>query len=121
MANETVLNFQEVKVVDTFNANIHMAGDIEQAEHFLRKHVTHVNRNCVQLIPARYIYTGGMETGFIARLINYPRFEKEPNQIATEAKQIGAALAAHLSQVSFSIETPVRTGYYQLEGFEKAK
>lgn len=114
------LSFQEVKIVDTFNAMIHMAGDIDAARQFLRKHVTHVNRNCVQLYAADYIYTGGMESGFVVRLINYPRFERTSDVIAKEAKQIAASLAAELSQISFTIETPVHTGFYQLEGFNKA-
>lgn len=74
---------------------------------------------CVQLSECDYIYTGGCERGMTARIMQYPRFERPENEILDMAVELGTFLAQELCQISFSIETPYNTTYYQAEGYEK--
>lgn len=102
---------------ETFYATIHMAGDYVTASHVIRKFV--MRGACVQLTPVDFIYTGGKETGFTARMIQYPRFVKKEEEIYQMAVELANELANELSQISFTIETNKFTTYFQGEGVNK--
>ncbi|URC22623.1 hypothetical protein KASHIRA_00290 [Serratia phage vB_SmaM-Kashira] len=109
--------FREKGSVLTYYASIHMAGSIEAAKDLIQLWV--LRGACVQVTPCDYIYTGGREAGFVARMINYPRFPKEESEIFLEAEALGNHLATLLGQLSFTIERPGVTAYYEREGFSK--
>ena len=102
---------------ETFYATIHMAGDIGCARRVIRDFV--MRGACVQLAPATYIYTGGLEEGFTARVIQYPRFPKSKGDIYEQVRELADRLANQLSQISFTIETSEQTTYFQADGFDK--
>ena len=84
-----------------------MAGPVEYAKHIIQKWA--LKGACVQVTECDYIYTGGRESGFTARLINYPRFPKENIKILDDAVKLGKLLLTELAQTSFSVETPENT------------
>lgn len=110
-------NFLVNKVSKSFYATVHIAGDIDNARQLLRKWV--MRGACVQLAECDYIYTGGLERGMTVRLMQYPRFERPKQEIVEMAVELGKYLAQELCQISFSIETPDNTFYFQAEGYEK--
>lgn len=101
----------------TYYATLHMAGDIDHARQLIRKFVD--RGACIQLAPCEYIYTRGMEAGFTARVINYPRFPKGSTKILKEVRELGEFLAEELAQKSFSVETEYETHYYTHDKFTK--
>lgn len=109
--------FKEKDTVSTYYASIHMAGSIESAKDMIQLWV--LRGACVQVTPCDYIYTGGREAGFVARMINYPRFPKDEMDIYLEAEELGRYLATRLGQISFTIEQSGATTYYEREGFSK--
>lgn len=110
-------NFVARNTAKSFFATIHIAGDIDQAEFLCRQWV--MKGACVQLSPCSYVYTGGVEDGMTVRLMQYPRFQRSEVEILEMAQELGSYLAQELCQISFSIETPYNTTYYQADGYEK--
>lgn len=86
----------------TYSAEIYMAGDMDQCRHELQKMAASEGM-CVSLESVDYIYTGGMERGFVIRLINYPRFQSFPDEIKRNAVRIAQALLGSLGQGSCSV------------------
>ncbi|WPK19543.1 hypothetical protein [Salmonella phage SD-1_S14] len=74
---------------------------------------------CVQLIPCEYIYTGGLESGMCARIIQYPRFPKEEVYLNRDVLNYAKGLAEELCQKSFTIERNNDTIYYERNGLKK--
>lgn len=92
------------KTCPTYEINIYMAGDIEQAKQLLRTAVYPPNKGlCVTINSTLYIYTGGEETGFIVGLRNYPRFPSHPAALLERAEQITENLLTGLCQWSAMI------------------
>lgn len=110
-------NFLPKKTSKSFYATIHIAGSYNQAENLCRRWV--MRGACVQISPCTYVYTGGVEDGMTVRIMQYPRFEQPEHEILDMAVELGTYLAQELCQVSFSVETPYNTTYYQAEGYEK--
>lgn len=118
-AEEVIMKHLKVKTMSRFTlandcetayATLHMAGDINHARALTRKFV--MRGACVQLAPCDYVYTGGVESGFTARVICYPRFPKTLEDLTHEAVALGDFLAEELGQVSFSVETSEKTYYF---------
>lgn len=95
------------KECNSYFATIHMAGPVEYAKYIIQKWAR--KGACVQVTECDYIYTGGRECGFTARLINYPRFPKENKKVLDDAVELGTLLLTELAQTSFSVETPETT------------
>lgn len=110
-------NFIARNTAKSFFATIHIAGDYTQAKNLCRQWV--MQGACVQISPCTYIYTGGAEEGMTVRLMQYPRFQIPEVDILVMAMELGSYLAQELCQISFSIETPDNTIYYQADGYEK--
>ena len=104
--------------VPAYFATIHMAGCIDEARPIIQKYV--LKGGCIELTEVEYIYTGGREKGFTARLMAYARFPKTPHVIFKEAKELGDELLDALSQMSYSIETTDDSFYIEREGAVKA-
>ena len=97
-------------ICKSYFATIHMAGDIDQARNLIRKFTD--RGACVQLAPCDYVYTRGLETGFTARILNYPRFPRRSTEILDMAIELGNFLGEELCQKSFSIETESEVHYF---------
>jgi hypothetical protein len=66
----------------------------------------------VTVTPTTYVYTAGVEEGVTVRLINYPRFPKQPEEIWERAKLVARELMDDLYQHSCTLEDPARTVWY---------
>ena len=87
-----------------------MAGNYANAEEICRQFCE--RGMCVSIHPTNYIYTGGEECGFVATLINYPRFPKSPVDLKDIAFELAMKLMKGLHQQSFSIEGPEETLFF---------
>jgi hypothetical protein len=83
----------------TYTATIYMAGDIDTAKRWLRRHCYN-HGLCVTVTPTAFIYTGGEEAGFSVGLVNYPRFPSEPDDIFERAASIARSLVAECCQTA---------------------
>lgn len=106
-----------INSIPSFWATIHMAGSLDEARPIIQKFV--LRGACVETTEVDYIYTGGREKGFTARIMAYARFPKHNDDILSEAYELAKALLEGLSQNSLSIETPEHSHYYEREGAVK--
>lgn len=104
--------YKEVNSVPTKYWNIHMAGDIQTAKTFTRDYTFKLGW-CVQLYSCDYIYTGGLEAGIMARVISYPRFEKDFDTLDKEVYYYAMQLAEAMCQKSYTIENNKTSTYYE--------
>ncbi|AFA44298.1 hypothetical protein RaK2_00025 [Klebsiella phage vB_KleM_RaK2] len=98
--------------VDTMYWNIHIAGDLAAAERFCTEYAFQKGW-CTQIYPCKYIYTGGQESGIVARIISYPRFVKSFDIQNDEVVEFAKEMAKYLCQKSFTIENKNSTTYYE--------
>lgn len=92
------------KYCESYFFDIHMAGDINAASLIIQRYAAETGM-CISLSPQSFIYTGGREEGFKVGFINYPSFQKEPNEIMASARDLARVLRVGLGQLSYSIET----------------
>lgn len=98
--------------VKPMHYTIHMAGDIQDARRIIRKFV--LEGACVQLNPCSYIYTGGLEEGFTARIMHYARFPSSRKRLRSQAARLAKWLASELAQASYSIESDLSCTYHEV-------
>lgn len=103
-----------MKSTPTFTIRIYIAGDYADAVRAARDFCE--DGACFAIQPADYIYTGGMEAGIIATLINYPRFPSDPPELLAKATKFADHLRVRLFQDSYSIETPTETFWFTRRG-----
>lgn len=89
------------KSCKTFTAEIYMAGDVSIAKQIIREYC--LSGFCVSIEKVDYIYTMGEESGFVARVINYPRFERGKEEIKEKSTSLAMNLMFGLHQGSVSI------------------
>lgn len=89
-------------------ANIWIAGDHARAVQACREFCMYVPL-CVTVTPATFVYVGGAEEGVCVRLINYPRFPKQPSDIQANAVALAEFLRSALCQHSYTVEGPTET------------
>ena len=94
----------------SYTIRIYIAGDYQDAIRAAREFCEIGACFCIQ--PADYVYTGGMEAGIVATLINYPRFPAEQADLLAKAERFADHLRARLFQDSYSIETPTETHWF---------
>jgi len=92
----------------TYTAEIYMAGDVRLCRSILQRMASNTGM-CVSLEMVDYIYTGGRESGFVVRLINYPRFPTTNEDIKNMAGKIAENLLYELGQGSYTIVYPDET------------
>lgn len=93
------------KVEETYTAEICVAGDLQDAIRLCRTFCMQQGL-CVTVTPTTFVYTGGAETGVLVRLVNYPRFPRQKNEIWETAKDLAQHLRAGLAQHSCLIIDP---------------
>jgi hypothetical protein len=101
----------KVTVTPTHTVQIYIAGNRTDAERICRDFCFMAGL-CVTLANADYIYTGGMESGVVVGLINYPRFPREPAEIDAQAEQLGHQLMSGLLQQSFCVVNKDETKWF---------
>lgn len=94
------------KTIETFWANIYIAGDLVQAKQICREFCQEIGL-CVTVTETTFIYTGGEELGICIGLLNYPKFPSTPETITDEAMKLAERLRWRLYQHSYLIQTPV--------------
>lgn len=70
---------------------------------------------CISIMPCGYIYTGGAESGWLVRIINYPRFPEPYDKLKTRAISLADKMLEALGQSSCSIVCPDETIYLQIK------
>ena len=103
-----------IKIEPTFTARVHIAGDIEQAKQWLRKHC-YSDGLCVTVEPTTFVYTGGEESGMVIGLINYPRFPSTPGDITKRAVIIAESLIRELNQKSACVVTTTDSHWISID------
>lgn len=99
------------KECPSFQINIWVAGNYEDAQRALRRYLRG-NPLCVTVRPCEYIYTGGQEAGVVVTLINYPRFPRAEKELIDIATVLTTYLMTELCQQSASLETPHTTIWF---------
>jgi hypothetical protein len=94
---------------------IFMAGPIEQAKNYLSSQAAKYGA-CWSIEPVEFIYTGGRESGFVVRSINYPRFPKVEDELMLESATLAEGLLLDLHQSSCSVVGPNRTLWLSRRG-----
>lgn len=97
-----------LNTVQTFWAEIYMAGDYDDAIRLCRRHTMAVGL-CVTVEKCAFVYTGGMEDGVRIGLVNYPRFPSTPEEIEDKARNLAELLRTELCQNHALVVTPNRT------------
>lgn len=100
-----------LKKAPSYEAAIHMAGDIAVASMICQRYAAKKGM-CISISDQHYIYTGGCERGFKVVFINYPRFTLEPDEILKNAENLAEHLVVELGQASYTITTPDITIWY---------
>lgn len=99
--------------IPAYYATVHMAGDYNHAKQICRLFV--LEGACVQITQCDYVYTGGVEAGFTARIMAYARFPKDNEELKDQACRLGHRLCRELGQISFSVETKDTSIYFETE------
>lgn len=105
------MKVKNTKDVDTYWAEICIAGDYQEAKSALRKY-TIDNKLCVTLTKTDFIYTGGAEEGVLIRIVNYPRFPKDYHSINVISWDLAKYLMEELSQLTALVVTPHTTHWF---------
>ncbi len=100
-----------IKVAPSCPIKIYIAGDYDKAIKSTKEYCDETGY-CVTVTPTVYVHTGGLPSGVIVGLINYPRFPQPADAILERAVVIAKKLRIDLDQESFSIETPNDTIWY---------
>jgi hypothetical protein len=67
----------------------------------------------VTVVFGTCVYTNGNEPCVIIGFINYPRFPKSPNEVYSQAEELGNKLADSMEQERFTIVAPDFTRMYE--------
>lgn len=89
--------------------SIFMAGDYARATEVCRGYYSG-RGGCVTVTPTTYVYTGGVEAGFIIGFINYPPYpDGWEDSLIAKAMALAEVLRTELEQESYTIQGPTRT------------
>ena len=96
------------RVSQTYAVSIWLAGSVADATRICRQFCKEVGL-CVTVTPTDFVYSGGAESGVLVRMVNYPRFPAQADEINKKAFDLARVLRDGLSQWSVMIETPTDT------------
>lgn len=102
----------------TYWVEICIAGDYSDTLRICKKYCNEVGL-CVTVSKTEFVYTQGMESGVIVRLINYPRFPTiDFLSILDKGKLLAYKLIEGLYQGSATIITPYKTYWITTEDYK---
>lgn len=81
---------------------VFLAGDVSTARNALREYCI-VDPCCVTLTETDFIYRGGLESGVVVGIREYPRFPAGRKVLADRARSIAEFLRQRLCQDSYMI------------------
>lgn len=111
--------YGDKNVSATYTGLIYLAGPIEEAKQIIRREVLK-EPLCVSIQPLHYIYPGAEETGYIVRVINYPRFPVEDlNPLVARTVELAKVLMSATYQRSCTIEWPDRSVYLENPAYNR--
>lgn len=99
---------------ETFTACVYLAGDVETAKRWLRRHC-YERGLCVTVEPTTFIYTGGEEIGFRVGIVNYPRFPSTGEELHALAVELGQALVTECCQKTALAVSTLRSEWIRVE------
>ena len=97
--------------VTSYPVSIFIGGSGDEAAIWARGYCDDVGL-CVTVTDTRYVYTGGMTSGVVVGLINYPRFPLTGDEIWAHAEALAAVLCRGLKQESYTIQSPGKTVFF---------
>ncbi len=98
----------EIKSVDSYRIDIHIAGDLAIIKQVCREYYLRVGL-CVTIQEQLFIYASGEESGVRVGLLNYPRFPSPPDELLAMALDLADLLLERTCQLSVLLEAPDRT------------
>lgn len=100
----------KVKVTRSYTFDIYVTGSRSAVEDYLQEYCMK-NGFCFSIIPLEYIYSGGKESGYSVRIINYARFPKGEEQLEEIANHVAKKLIEKTNTWSASVVTPTHSYY----------
>lgn len=97
--------------VPSYPVSIFIAGRASDIEDQCRTYCDEVGL-CVTCTPTCFVYTHGEDEGYIAGLINYPRFPSTPEAIWAHAEALAERLRTEADQQSYTIQAPDKTVWF---------
>ena len=113
MADEDIITKECASVEYT----VYVAGSYEIAMVLLRSYCD--KGFCVSVHKVDYVYKYGSEAGVAVKIINYPRFPSEKDELKQHALNIGRTLMNGLDQGSYTIIGPDRTYFFSRRDQDK--
>lgn len=105
-----------IKSCQTIVVEIHMAGDIALAKQILSQEFYPPNQGCcVTIHPQTFVYTAGVEEGFVIGLRNYPRFPSNDEALVDRAMSLAKTLIAKLCQKTAMVVAGNTTTWLHLD------
>ncbi len=107
----------KTKTIETFTAEICIAGNYDDALRIC-KDFCNEDGLCVTVTKTEFIYTQGAESGVLVRLVQYPRFPQETQDIFNTAYNLALYLIEGLFQGSALIITPKITKWVTTNNYK---
>ncbi len=107
----------KTKTIETFSAEICLAGNYDDAVRICKEECNEIGL-CVTVTKTEFIYTQGAESGVLVRLVQYPRFPKETEEIYDTAYNLALDLIEGLFQGSALIITPQETKWVTTDNYK---
>lgn len=104
------LEVSQSQIGKTYTLRLYMAGIYEDARRILAQYCAK-NGDCFAITPTDYVYSGGIESGFVVTLISYPRFPRSPDELGAVMNEVANLLMEELGQGSYTIEAPEGTKF----------
>lgn len=76
-----------IKASPSYTVSIYCTGDKARLYAAIQETVDKMGL-CVSIFPCDYLFTGGMESGYEVRLINYPRFPVSDTEMVYKANKV---------------------------------
>jgi ferredoxin len=101
------------EIEKTFYSDIYIAGDLHTIRDVCREYC--MCGLCVTVTPTEFIYKGGVESGAIVGIKQYPRFPKDENELSDTAEDLAYVLINECHQRSCMVVEQDYTQWYYKE------
>lgn len=94
----------------SYTVDVFVSGDYSAIKLEVSKFV--LRGLCVSVSPVDYLYTMGIEAGARVTLLNYPRYEVNPDEVLSLAVLLGERVTRCTCQGSYLVVAPEETFFY---------